>query len=1020
MRYFIAILLSGVSCLLAQDTGRLTGTVTDSTGAVVPGATVNIFLAGGARAVFASQTTQDGIVNISGIRSGDYDVTIESPGFVKYTLRQVHINPGRETVLPPIKLEVAFTTQSIDVSAAAQTVQTSNAEISTTVTNEQIRRLPLLDRDPMTLIATQAGVSSNGRSDTVINGQRASHANITMDGINIQDNYIRDNAADYSPNMLLLDQVGEFTVSTSNTNASVGGGSAQVTFTTPSGTNTLHGSAFWYNRNNIASANDWFDNASGVERPFLNQNQIGGSAGGPIKKDRLFFYTNYEAYRQRQQAPANRTILTADARQGILTYGNGQKVNVLTLAKAGIDPAIQALLAQVPGPEKINNNQLGDGVNSAGYRFNQRANRTRDNYTVRGDYVRSTKNAFATTYLWNRDNLDSPDADTSYLTVPLVGNTNHSHLLSTSWRWNPSPSFTNELRGGFNLAPGYFDSSQKAPAYFVDQSFLNGNPLFDSPIDAFQRQGRDTNTYNIADGVSYIRGRHNFQFGFQMQHVAVQAVDASGSVPTYYLGIGSGNTGLTRSQIPGINTSDLAKANDLLAVLAGYVTSYTETFNVKDRSSGYVSGAPNLRHFSLNDYSFYGQDNWKIRERLTLTLGLRYTVYSPVNERDSLALLPVITGGNAINTLLSNSTLDFAGSSAGRPWYKTDKNNFAPNVGFAWDVFRNGRTALRGGYTVNFVNDQTLLAAETITEINDGLISSIEEDGLSGRLTGSLPSITTPAFQVPRTFSQNHADDPTAAFGLIDPNLRTPYVQQWSFGIQHEVKGAIVEIRYVGNHATKGYRAFDYNQVDIKSNGFLDDFKRAQQNVVLSKGKSGAFDASIPGSQVLTILPKLQGGGRLTNSTNLNYLETGQVGQMAAQYVQDGRNGTVNFFPNPNALGADYLTNYTNSTYNALQVEVSRRMSTGLQFQGNYTYSKVLSDSTGTSQTRRHQGQFRLRSANGKGAPAKLWAAARSVGRLDYQRHSDVAIGFTLLYTLASGNPQSQQRNALGHQHGQH
>ncbi len=959
MRYLFSFLLILAECALAQDAGRLTGSVTDATGAVVPNAVVSVFLGGGKKAVLSSRTTQDGILNLMGIRPGAYDIGVEAPGFLKYTLRQVHVEPGRETVLPAIKLDVASVAQSVEVSAGAQTVQTSNAEISSTVTNAQIRRLPLLDRDPLSLILTQAGVSTNGRSDTVINGQRTSHANVTLDGINIQDNYIRDNALDYTPNLLLLDQVSEFTVSTSNTNASVGGGSAQVTFVTPSGTNEYHGALYWYNRNSVAAANEWFNNQASVDRPFLNQNQIGGSIGGPIKKDKLLFYTNYEAYRQRQQSPTNRTILTADARQGIFTYrdntGTIQKVNVLTAAKVSADPAIQQLLAKIPGPDKINNFDVGDSspgalLNTAGYRFNQRDNRTRDNYTARIDYLLSTRNTFATTYLWNRDNKDSGDADNSYAVIPTVKNTNHAHLLSSSWRWNPSASFTNELRGGFNIAPGDFNTSQQFGSSIIDGT------VFSNPVNTFQSQGRNTNTYNFANNSAFIHGRHNVLFGYQMQLIHIQPVDAAGTVPTYIVGIGTGNQGLKRAQLPGIRSADLSNANDLLGTLAGYVQAYTETFNVKDRTSGYVAGAPNLRHFNLNDYSFYVQDNWKIASRLTLNLGLRYTVYNVVNERDSLELLPVIQGENAIGTLLSNSTLDFAGSSAGRPWYNKDKNNFAPNVGLAWDVFGNGRMAFRGGYSINYVNDQTLLAAEAITEINDGLSNSIEMDGLTGRVSTGLPAIEKPTFQVPRTFADNHAVDPTAAFGLIDPNLRTPYAQQWSFGIQQQIKGSILEVRYVGNHATKGFRAFDYNQVDIKSNGFLNDFLRAQNNGKLALAANGSFDpqynAKIPGSQQLTVFPQLAKAGDLGNTTNQQLIQTGQAGQLAAQYTVDGNNKNVNFFPNPNALGADYFTNYSNSTYNALQVDLSRRMATGLQFQANYTYSKVLSDSAGTSQSR--------------------------------------------------------------------
>jgi hypothetical protein len=959
---FIALL--AISCL-AQVTGRLTGSVTDTSGAPMPNARVEMRLKGSSKAALSTVTTAEGLFTFAGIRPESYDVVVVAQGFLNYTLRGVKIDPARENSLPPIKLELAAVTQAVDVTADVQTVQTSNAEISTTITNAQVRRLPMLDRDPVALISTQAGVSSNA-DDIVINGTRSSYSNVTMDGINIQDNFIRTGGLGFQPNLLLLDQVSEFTISTSNTNATVGGGSSQVTLTTPSGTNQLHGAGYWYNRNNAMAAANWFDNKDGIPKAFLNQNQLGGSLGGKIIKDKLFFYTNYEAFRNRQNVAQDNAILTATAAQGIFTYVNSagalRQVNILTASGNKIDPIMQAMIAKIPPPSAINNFNVGDSLpgqlhNTAGYAFQQADNRDRDNVTVRLDYNLSTKHTFATSFLWNRDLLDRPDAENDFSVVPVVTNKDHATFSSSFWRWNPTPRLTNEVRFGFNFAPVAFNTSQPAPSYFIT------GMSFASPVNYFLPQGRITNTYGLSDNATYSLGRHTIQFGFQMQAVRITSTDYSGTVPTYGLAVGDGQTGLTGRQLPGIGATDLADANQLLATLAGLLDSYSQTFNVSSRISGYVNGQPFLRHYSFSNYAGYIHDTWKISNRLTATLGLRYEYYTVLTERDSLELMPVVPpGGSYINTLLSDATLNFAGDSVGRPFYKPDHKDFAPNIGLAWDITGKGKTVLRAGYGIHYVNDELVSAIlNNLESPNEGLVGNSTTVGLSGTIS-SKPPVPVPTFQVPIKQSQNYANDPTAALGIPDPNLRTPYVQDYTIGIQHSWKSTIFEARYVGNHGVKEFRAFDYNQVVINQNGFLPQFNLARQNGFLSLAQAGTFNPSynpsIKGSQPLPLFDQINAPdlgltkGGLNNSFISGLIQTGEPAELAYQYQVNGFTAPVQFFPNPNALGADTITNFSNSSYNSLQVEARRQVTSGLNFQGNYTYSKVLSDAAGDSQVR--------------------------------------------------------------------
>jgi len=955
MRYACGLLLLGLLPTIplgAQFSGRVSGSVVDSSGGAVPAAEVELYLAGGAKPLLTAKTSTDGSYNFIAVRPAYYDLTIEAAGFVKTTLRGISVDAARETSVPQVRLQLSTVTQTVDVSAEVQGVDTGSAEVADTVSMEQIKNLPILDRDVLGILQTQPGVASNGNSYTVINGLRTSYSNMTLDGINIQDNYIRDNALDFSPNKLRIGQVRQMTLVTSNANAAASGGATETAFSTPSGTDEFHGELFWYNRNNYFSANDWFNNQAGIGKPFLNKNQFGGLIGGPIRKDKLFFYASYEAIRAHQQTPQNNTIPTADARSGFFTYNVGsvaRKVNLLALrGLTAIDPVIQTLLAQVPTPDKINNADVGDGRNTGGYRFNQRDNELNDNVTGKMDYNLSPRHAISGTYLWNRDNSDRSDYENDYSLAPKITNPTHANLLAVSWRWTPTARLTNEVRGGFNLTYGYFLNSQQFGSYY-----LTGT-IFSDPVNEFQPQGRNTNTYNLSDDAAYQRGRHYIQFGFHMQQARVRYSDSNGVVPTYSLGMGSGQPALVRRDLSGVSTTDLATANLLLATLGGYVDGYSQTFNVTSRSSGFVANSPFIRHFLDNSYSFYAQDKFKLRPNLTVTLGLRYQLPGVVDESNSLELSPVLQG-TAEQTLLSNATLNFAGSSAGRPWYSREWKDFAPNFGFAWDVFGDGKTAVRGGYSLSYVNDQEILAPETLLEANSGLQGIASTTGLSDRASTGLTKIVPPTYQVPLTVADNYATNPFNTVGMIDPSLKHPYVQQYSIGIQHQLKDTVFEARYVGNHVVGAYRAFDFNQVVINQNGFLPDFLRAQKNGWLSQAASGVFNpnynSTIPGSQALTVFPKI--GRSILNDANvLSYLQTGEVGELGNYLQTNGLNGQVNFYQNPNALGTDLLTNYSSSSYNSLQLEARRKMRSGLSFEANYTFSKVLSDADGDSQSR--------------------------------------------------------------------
>ena len=948
-----------VRASFGQVAGRLSGSVIDASGAIVPGATINVFLTGGQEPVLTGQSNEAGLFLFIAVRPDTYDISIERQGFVKTTIRQVQVSPLQELQLPPVKLEVQATTTSVEVTADLQTVQSSNAEVATTITTTMIQNLPVLGRQVTNFFQSQPGVSVS--SDTTsVNGLKSTFSSVTLDGINIQDNFIRTNGLDYAPFRTTIDQVAEITVATSNQSAAIGGGASQFILSTKSGSNEFHGSVYWYNRNNAFSANDWFNDRDGVPQGKLNLNQPGAALGGRIIRDKLFFYANVELYRNKRTTSLTRTVLTDSAKNGIFTYvdsaGATRTANLQTLRGYTPDPTIKGLIAQLPEP----NSPGGDGLNTSGYRFNAKYNEFRDQVVYKSDYYITPKHSLTGTYNYISNPTDRPDISTStfYTVTPPVTNTLKNHLLSLAFRSTISPTLTNELRAGFARTHGNFDDNIAYPKFAVSTT----NLLFTNPQNTFLTQGRDTNTYPIQDNANWVRGKHQIAFGFQFQRIYSTPFNdgnggsETGIIPTYRLGISASNpNSLTTADLPGIRSTDLTRANNLYANLAGIITSAYQRFNVTSATSGFVPEATNLRDLSYSTYAAYVQDNWKLRPNLTLNVGLRYEYWSPLDEKNGLYLAPVLENNNLQATLLDpNATLDFIGGPSGRPFYNANKANFAPNVGFAWNPFRDGKTSVRGGYMMAYVNDNVMTTMVSVLGRSSGLSSAASMTNLVAYLS-SPPTVPTPAFKVPRTLADNYAISKTSPTGLPDPNLVTPKVHQWNLSVEQEVKGFILAGRYVGNKGVDLLRGVDYNQVLYNANGFLADFQRAQTNGNLALAATGNYDPSfnpgVPGSQPLTVFPLLSSGGRLTNSTIQSYVRNGQVGGLADYYMINGLNGTVNFYTNPNVQSAYSVVNGGSSIFHSLQLEATKRTRSGLQVQFSYVYGKALSNMAGDAQS---------------------------------------------------------------------
>ncbi|MBX7172542.1 MAG: TonB-dependent receptor [Pyrinomonadaceae bacterium] len=1071
----IAILLS-VGLVFSQTSGRLSGTVSSPDGGLLPGATViaKDTSTGKSQTV---KTNENGEFLFPILDFGTYTLTISAQGFKTFVATDVKVDVARTSTLP-VTLEVGQVQESVTVTAGTDVVSSNTTQISNTVSTKQILSLPLVTRDPLGLVTLQAGTASNPSQNTSINGMRTTMTNITRDGINIQDAFIRTNATDFAPGRPSVDDTSEFTLIAGNTEADQGYGGAQIKLVTPRGTKDFSGALFAYNRNSHFGANSFFNNRAGrytatdtevlagrqqvgnlkSPRTFRNRNQFGGKIGGPIPfiphfgeggptfdKDKGFFFFSYEGIKDPVSTASNitRTILTPSALGGAFKYTRGAQgaainttvggasvtcpewtggtaptctiSNILQFANgvglAGIpttvDPIIQnRVLSKLATASNFTG---GDGLNTAGYRLtNRKSNQERNQYAIRVDVNATERDSFKGIYSWNRESNLRPDADTTtFSEIPNVIQYSTNQQFTFGYVRTIAPNIVNEFVGGFFNSDVPFDKTDASPSYLLSI------PLVTFPENTFLSQGRKTRNRTFSDNLDWVKGSHSLRFGGEMQYYQVDSYNDAGIVPTYSIGTGSATPQFTTANFTsygGIGTTNLGTANGLMSLLGGIVNGASQTFNIADVNSGFAATRL-FQPFRYENHQAYAMDRWQLRSNLTVTAGLRYELYPALRIANGVALEPVLTGNDPVATILTpTGNYQQVGGNAGSKnyaYYKTDKNNFAPSVGLAyntgfdsgiwkWIIGGEGKATFRGGYSQIYANDSIVTSIRNANANNSGLgstgVSALNTAGTSANLnlrlsSGAAPVITAPTIPtLPKSYLSNniapYATGSPATISIIDPNIKTSMVEQYSFGYQREVLGnTAIEIRYVGTRSNNLTRSVDYNQVDIRSNGFLTDFERARANLALTGTTAFCNPATVAGCQALTIFQNgsaaganqvggaTPGAGRLTIGTGglsattfNNALAGGTPADLAVSFINGGFNNHptaaapnnvpyLKLLPNPGTAVANWFGNDGWYNYNSVQMEVRRRFDKGLYLQANYTFSKNLTNAIGTSQT---------------------------------------------------------------------
>lgn len=1024
-KLFFAFMLAALTMSLsaavafAQSTAGVTGTVKDSNGAVIAGADVKLTDTKTGLEL-TTKTNDQGVYSFPKVLPGQgYKLTFTAAGFQTLVINDVALGVGNVET-HNAEMTIGEVSGTVVVTASNEvTLNTSDASIGNVIGERRLKELPIQIRNsPAALIGLQPGVVGNNVGTATTNrvgsvtGSRADQGNITIDGIDANDQATGQFAA--TVGNAPIDAIQEFRAVSTNPGAADGRSSGgQVELVTKSGTNEFHGNLREYNRTAFTAANSFFNNRSGVARPQLTRNQFGGSIGGPIIKDTMFFFFDYEGRRDAQGISYLRVVPLNHFRAGGLGFLNNT-AGCPSTARLNTNPACITILspAQVAaldplhvGPDaallsfinsrypQANDLTAGDGINTGGFRFNAPSKRQDNTYTTRIDWNANSKQKFFGRFNIAR-RIQTDTVNSVAAQFPGDPETAQIIVRDYTWvvghTWTASPSLVNQItvgaaRSGL-LFPNNFDPASP-------NSFTFGMGLA-APFASISEQDRFVLTPTIRDDVTWTRGTHSFEFGGSFKPIdSKSGIVNDFNFPT--VGLGGLLTSLDSTLRPGTIGSGTARTGNYDAAFAFILGRYAQVatnFNYDQSGTPLAPATGKHRDYKYNETELYVQDNWRVRNNLTLNLGVRWHLYPAPYEKNGFQAGQDVDMRSLFDIRRANNFNGVSGETAepllrydligkannARSLYETDLNNFGPRFGFAYTpafqsgilgkVFGDNRTVIRGGASVvydrpgggiTFIQDQVSYLFDNSATTQFPVTSATNALLTNPRFT----SITTlPVANVAPTITRPFTPfvDAGFPFGLatgefnyaVDQRFRTPYSIQYSFGFQREMPGNfILEATYVGRQGRKLFSQADLAQVLDFRDPTSGQFMIAAFNALQAQVQAGVAGGSVtvqpwfenqmfPGASVLMAsngtLRQLVLRGDTSDAIQLLYAN-GLLNPNVGMSAQFGTN--------------IYVSNQGASSYDGMLMSLRKRFSHGLQFDFNYTWSHSIDNGSSVVNT---------------------------------------------------------------------